>query len=769
MRGWTTGLARCWFWILPGLGAAEVPVERVRLPWQGPSWRLEAGSASLHWGKDLSALTWQEGPASFGSGLAVASGTPGDPRPWLMVGARAWSVEGRRTGGVLGFRWNEVLGAWSSDFGVGGGLGDSFFGDELVVIRDVNGDGREDVLVFSSRPFGDLRYSGGWSLFLSDDRVGGWQREPVWVLGCRVPVRLGFGTMASAGDVNGDGFGDVLIGVPNAAGEAGMALVYHGSPEGLGSVPDVVLEGELAGDLFGFGVGGVGDWNGDGYDDVMVGAPGSGEGGSGQGRVAVYLGGPTGLGSKPIWSMAGTASKGWWGGKVQWAGDVNRDGWPEVWVGAPGPVPKRDRDVGWTGRVYLVTAKGLEGSPAVVGDWGGRLHSHWFGKSFGMVGDMDGDGWQELAVGVPRMVEQHVTQGRVEVFSVLGDFSMVPRRHWDGWEAGQRYGWQVAGGDFNGDGYADLVGSGPFHRPASPNSGQGMVRVVWGGPEVFPPMSVLESGPVEEGRLAEAGKEARLEVEAGVGEDVNRRDVKDWEGSWVWWGMVVAGVGCGGVVGLVCWWRKREGDLVRRERLRIARDLHDQVGGHLTGIALRSGQLRRTLDGGGQQVGEQLATIEATAGQLVDHLSEIVWLARPANDTFEHLVRYLLDYAVRILEPAEITCQFEVPVNLPSVPLESGLRQDLLMSVKEALHNVLKHARASRVTVRVEVVRGRVGLEIEDNGVGLGPMPGEVRGNGLRHMRERMGRHGGGVELTSGEGRTRVRFTVPMGSRVRVT
>jgi signal transduction histidine kinase len=208
--------------------------------------------------------------------------------------------------------------------------------------------------------------------------------------------------------------------------------------------------------------------------------------------------------------------------------------------------------------------------------------------------------------------------------------------------------------------------------------------------------------------------------------------------------------------------------VVRRERLRIARDLHDQVGGYLTGIALRSGQIRRALDGGGQQVGEQLATIEATAGRLVDNLSEIVWLARPANDTFEHLVRYLLDYAVKVLEPAEIACQIEVPVDLPSVPLDSDLRQDLLMSVKEALHNVLKHARASRVTFRVEVSRGRVGLEVEDNGVGLATSADQVRGNGLRHMRERMGRHGGGVELTSSEGRTRVRFSVPMGSRVRM-
>jgi len=103
---------------------------------------------------------------------------------------------------------------------------------------------------------------------------------------------------------------------------------------------------------------------------------------------------------------------------------------------------------------------------------------------------------------------------------------------------------------------------------------------------------------------------------------------------------------------------------LREKRMRISQDLHDQLGAHLTGIALATGNVRRAVSGAGEKVNQSLSGIETTASQLADNLAEIVWLTRPTNDSLEQLVNYLLDYTGKTLEPADIML---MDINLPGM------------------------------------------------------------------------------------------------------
>ena len=158
-----------------------------------------------------------------------------------------------------------------------------------------------------------------------------------------------YGTaVATAGDVNGDGYGDVIVGAPgynNGAGEAGAVFVYHGSAAGLSTIANWRAVANRANAAFGFSVATAGDVNGDGYDDVLVGAPGPETDEQGIGRVFVYHGSASGLSTAPsagtgpnpkpdgqiVFAQAGAK----FGTAVATAGDVNADGFADILIGAP--------------------------------------------------------------------------------------------------------------------------------------------------------------------------------------------------------------------------------------------------------------------------------------------------------------------------------------------------------------------------------------------------------------------------------------------------
>jgi len=149
----------------------------------------------------------------------------------------------------------------------------------------------------------------------------------------------GFGyAVGTAGDVNGDGCSDVIVGAAyydNDQVSEGRAYVYHGSTGGLAVSPAWIAEGNLAGSLFGYAVGTAGDVNGDGYSDVIIGTPGWDNGQTDEGRAYVYCGSVAGLAVSPGWTVESDQAGAALGRSVGTAGDVNGDGYSDVIVGAP--------------------------------------------------------------------------------------------------------------------------------------------------------------------------------------------------------------------------------------------------------------------------------------------------------------------------------------------------------------------------------------------------------------------------------------------------
>ena len=198
---------------------------------------------------------------------------------------------------------------------------------------------------------------------------------------------------------------------------------------------------------------------------------------------------------------------------------------------------------------------------------------------------------------------------------------------------------------------------------------------------------------------------------------------------------------------------------LERERSRIARDIHDQLGANLTHIAL--------LSAGGQDCSpgalrERFTAIAASSNELVQAVDAIVWAVNPRHGNLESLARYLTRFAEDFLAPAAPRLRLDVPVELPPTPLSPELRHNLFLATREALNNCVRHAAATEVRLRLGVETGVLTIVVEDDGRGFSAAPGDD-GDGLGNMRRRLAESGGACEISSAPGRgTTVTFTLPL-------
>ncbi len=275
-----------------------------------------------------------------------------------------------------------------------------------------------------------------------------------------------------------------------------------------------------------------------------------------------------------------------------------------------------------------------------------------------------------------------------------------------------------------------------------------------------------------------------------------------WQTWWFRMGAVLAGVAVVSVVALSLARRRLRARMellerqrvVERERSRIARDIHDDLGASLTHITMLSQSVRGEL-AGLPQAAADVDQIYGTARELTRAMDEIVWAVNPKHDTLDSLVTYLGRYAQNFLSHAGVRCRIDVPVQLPHWVLTAEIRHNVFLAVKEALNNVVKHAQASEARISLELLAHGFLLIISDNGCGfhlngkqeieangaangLPPVvnkaksgtPGEfsnevatrvMAGHGLGNMRRRLEEVGGRCEWDTapGEG-TRVRLLI---------
>ena len=208
----------------------------------------------------------------------------------------------------------------------------------------------------------------------------------------------------------------------------------------------------------------------------------------------------------------------------------------------------------------------------------------------------------------------------------------------------------------------------------------------------------------------------------------------------------------------------RQQEMLERERARIARDLHDQLGANLTQVALL-GELAESDKDLPEEVEAHAKQISQTARETTRALDEIVWTVNPSNDTLDGLINYVCKYAQEYLALAGLRYRLEVPAQLPPIPIPPELRHNVFLAAKEAVNNVVKHSGATSAWVRLRLEPDRFTLEVEDNGRGLPPGADKKGRNGLRNMRKRLEELGGAFRLAPGqEGGTVVALTVPLRS-----
>lgn len=160
---------------------------------------------------------------------------------------------------------------------------------------------------------------------------------------------------------------------------------------------------------------------------------------------------------------------------------------------------------------------------------------------------------------------------------------------------------------------------------------------------------------------------------------------------------------------------------IERDRARIAKDIHDDVGAGLTQITLLTELARREPE----QTGANLNRISDSARQLTKAMDEIVWAVDPQHDTLAGLMDYISAYAEDFLRVAGIRCRMDLPMELPAARVDAEVRYNLFLALKETLNNLVKHARATEVWLRLKIEPGSFTLVVEDNGQGL---PGAVDG-----------------------------------------
>jgi signal transduction histidine kinase len=213
---------------------------------------------------------------------------------------------------------------------------------------------------------------------------------------------------------------------------------------------------------------------------------------------------------------------------------------------------------------------------------------------------------------------------------------------------------------------------------------------------------------------------------------------------------------------------------LERERTRIARDIHDELGAGLTRITLLSQSARSELPDH-QPGAADVEQIFTNARELTRAMDEIVWAINPKHDTFDSLITYLGRYAQSYLSAANVRCRLDLPLHLPAWTLTAEIRHNLFLAFKEALNNVVQHARATEVRLSLELQAQGFVLILTDNGAGFdfqhASAPGSpvterprlAGGNGLLNMQKRLEELGGRCqwETAPGEG-TRVKMTVSL-------
>ena len=321
---------------------------------------------------------------------------------------------------------------------------------------DVNGDGYSDVIVGS--PYYDNGQTDEGRAFVYHGSATGINiTAAATVESNQADAYMGI-SVASAGDVNGDGYSDVIVGAygyTNGQFFEGRAFVYHGSTSGINTTAAATVESNQVNASMGVSVTSAGDVNGDGYSDVIVGAHFYDNGQTREGAIFVYHGSASGINTTAAATVESNLANAYLGYSVASAGDVNGDGYSDVIVGAYGYTNGQSNE--GAAFIYHGSASGINTTAAATVE-SNQVNAN-MGYSVASSGDVNGDGYSDVIVGVPYFDNGQTDEGRAYVYNgAATGINTTPVATVESNQINAQMGYSVASaGDVNGDGYSDVI------------------------------------------------------------------------------------------------------------------------------------------------------------------------------------------------------------------------------------------------------------------------------------------------------------------------
>jgi len=173
----------------------------------------------------------------------------------------------------------------------------------------------------------------------------------------------------------------------------------------------------------------------------------------------------------------------------------------------------------------------------------------------------------------------------------------------------------------------------------------------------------------------------------------------------------------------------------QEERNRISADMHDDLGAGMTTISLYSELAKNKLI---NNPIPEIDKISSSANELLNKMNAIIWSMSSSNDSLSNMIAYIRSYAIEYFENTGIKCQISLPEKLPNIEVIGEIRRNVFLVVKEALNNILKHAKATEVQITLVRNGNELLLSIQDNGIGIEFETIRQFGNGLKNMKKRM-------------------------------
>jgi hypothetical protein len=396
----------------------------------------------------------------FGTEVSSAGDVNNDGFDDFIIGASCNDSSGNNSGSAYLYFGNSSI-SDSPDIIFTGYGPHNRFGLALGGAGDVNGDGYDDIIIGAT-----VNDSGRAYIYFGGQVMD--NIPDLEITGSRTYKNLSF-AVSGAGDVNNDGFDDVIVGEHTISGGSGSgAYIFFGGAQ-MDNITDITFTGENSGDDFGGSVSGVGDVNNDGYDDVIIGARSNAAGGHNCGRAYLYYGGSSMDNAADV-TFTGVAAEDRFGYQVSGAGDVNGDGYDDVLIGAS----QNDQGGSEAGQAYLFFGGQQMDSAADV-TFTGEAADNLFGIALSGAGDVNDDGFDDVIIGTYASFAI-IDNGFAYVYYGGQNMDRVYDAKFTGGASNDRFGISVSSaGDINNDGIDEIIIGADGNDSGGTNAGRAYI------------------------------------------------------------------------------------------------------------------------------------------------------------------------------------------------------------------------------------------------------------------------------------------------------